>query len=115
MKKMFHNFSLKGGSVIALLLLAIPVHADQWTFFYPESVTRFWCNAERVTMGTGMRPQVDEQEYWIAMAHAERTQQGAWGAEIGRFPGTNKGLRQATKACVDWAIEAEKRIRRAKP
>lgn len=84
--------------------------ADQWEFFYPQTVTTFGCRVASIES----RPIGGEkwQMAWGATAWARRTDKalGDWEMKIGEFPATTKGRHQAEKVCSKWQDEAEKRV-----
>lgn len=96
-----------------LLFSAATLLADEWEFFYPESVRSFGCTAKQVSsVPYGEHRAVD---IWQAEAHASRDKQfGNWDMTIGAFPPTTKGRHQAEKACSKWMDEASKRVKAAK-
>lgn len=99
--------------LLPFLALALPLHADQWTYFQPELVERISCTVSAVNVEVHG---VDGKNYqWVAEAHAEYTPPSSdkWAMEIGVFPMNSHGLTSATKVCTQWVEKASKRIRTA--
>lgn len=102
------------GMLWIVLMLALDAYADQWTFFYPETVTAFGCRSELVSQrisGTGVYA-----DAWEARAHASRNDKslGDWSMSLAAYPPTLKGRHQAEKVCSKWMDEASKRVKKAK-
>ncbi len=100
---------------LVLLLLSPLALADQWTYFYPESVTSVSCKVEPVELQLHGSSQIDSVYMAIPRATRNDPTLGDWSGEVGRFPATDKGLDQANKACMKWIHEARKKIRKARP
>lgn len=99
--------------IMAMVIITARIaHADQWEFFYPQTVSTYGCRVSSVES----RPIGGEvwQMAWSATAWAKRSdkQLGDWEMNLGRFPATSKGRHQAEKLCSKWQDEAEQKVRR---
>jgi hypothetical protein len=99
-----------------VLMLCASALADQWSFFYPESVTSIGCSTQPVQLMVNGSSQ--RQDVWMALAHTKRDDPAIgtdWTHEVARYPLTVKGLHKAQKACSAWFDEASKRVKKAQP
>ena len=113
---MAHSRTKSGVIALAGLLLFVPLAlADQWTYFYPESVISIDCSTMPVQMQANAS--TERQDVWMALAHAKRNDQAIgvdWSTEVARYPLTKRGLHKAQKACGQWFDEASKRVKAAR-
>lgn len=96
---------------LILLALVGTAFADQWTFFYPESVTEFRCKVALVELSANGMARGEDK--WEAEASATRKGVPNWAMSIGMFPPNQRGLHSAEKACSKWVDEARKRVKAA--
>lgn len=99
-------------TVLSILLLSAFLHADRWSFFYPQAVTHISCSARLISQADAQGIYYDK---WEAEAKAKRNDptMGDWAMTVAIYPGTQNGRHQAEKACSKWFDEASRRVQKA--
>ena len=85
-------------TVLSILLLSAFLHADRWSFFYPQAVTHISCSARLISQADAQGIYYDK---WEAEAKAKRNDptMGDWAMTVAIYPGTQTdGIRRKKHA-----------------
>lgn len=100
--------------LILIALLTTPLLADQWEFFFAESVIKYGCRVQLASIQIAGSP--EKHDMWTAEAFAERDHEDigrTWSYTVAEYPNTVKGRHKALAACSKWQDEAERRVNKA--